>query len=95
MEADNTGTVLLPGAYVSVTIYGREIPDGFNIPRTALRDNSEVWAIQDGRLARKNVQVHGGDQASVIFTGDLLDGTQIITSSIALPVEGMLVNAQE
>jgi RND family efflux transporter MFP subunit len=95
MEPDDTGSILLPGAYVSVTLYGREIADGFSIPRTALRDNELIWSIEDSRLASKRIKVHGGDQDSIIFTSDFADGTAIITSSIALPVEGMLVKEQE
>jgi len=95
MEADQTGSILLPGAFVSVTLFGREVSDGFKIPRTALRDNSRVWAVEDGRLANKSVRVLGGDQNTVIFNGDIVDGTAVITSSIALPVEGMLVDSQE
>lgn len=95
MEPDDSGSILLPGAYVSVTLYGREITDGFRIPRTALRNNEQVWSIEDSRLASKRITIHGGDQESIIFTSDFADGTSIITSSIALPVEGMLVKDQE
>jgi RND family efflux transporter MFP subunit len=95
MEADETGSILLPGAYVSVTLFGRDISDGFTLPRTALRENSRIWAVEDGRLALKSVQVQGGDQDSVVCTSDITNGTPVITSSIALPVEGMLVSSQE
>jgi RND family efflux transporter MFP subunit len=95
MEADSSGAILLPGAYVSVTLMGKVIDSGFNLPRTALRPNNRIWAVEDGRLALKSISIQGGDQDSIVFQGDIEDGTLIITSNIALPVEGMLVTPKE
>ena len=92
METDESGGILLPGAYVNVSLIGRTIEDGFSIPRTALRENNRIWTVEEGRLALKPIKVRGGDQTSVVFTGDLTDGTEVITSAIALPINGMLVN---
>ena len=65
---------------------------GIGVPRSAVVDgNAVLVATREGTLARRTVTVAWGDQQVASVRGELEDGDQVITSSIATPIEGMPV----
>ena len=83
---------LLIGDYVRVEIEGHELKDVIKIPRTALRDNSNVWiASDDGHLLIRQVKVVWRYPEYVLLKDGFNENEQLIVSDLATPVEGMVV----
>jgi multidrug efflux pump subunit AcrA (membrane-fusion protein) len=91
-EQPGSGLPLLPGANVEVVIEGRSIEQAITIPRVALRDGTRVWLVDDdGELAERAVTVGWRERDSVVVTAGLEPGERVVTSPIATPIVGMLV----
>ena len=85
-------TPLLIGEYVRVKILGRKLDGVFQIPRTALRDNSSVWIVKENKILEiRKVQPVWRDADVVLLKDDLKSGEHLIVSDLAAPVEGMTV----
>ncbi|MCP4500386.1 MAG: efflux RND transporter periplasmic adaptor subunit [Deltaproteobacteria bacterium] len=83
---------LLINSYVDVSIEGKSMPDGLEIPRAALRDGNTVWVVNDKtRLERRNVQVVWREPSRLLVKGSLQAGDRVVTSPMAMPIDGMLV----
>ncbi len=91
---------LLLGSYVTVEISGKTMADVAELPRSAVRnleeagagglDDEALWVMdKDGRLKVEPVKVAWRMPDSVFVSTDLRDGTRVVTSSIATPVNGM------
>lgn len=90
------GLPLLPGAYVDVYLEGVPVDDVFEVPRSAVVDGHYVLvASPQGTLQRRTVEVAWGDERVAAVRGDLEHGEEVITSSIATPIEGMPVQVIE
>jgi RND family efflux transporter MFP subunit len=90
LEDPQSGPPLLIGAFVDLTIYGRRLRDVFVVPREALREDDEVWLLNEaGRLEMRQVQVLHAQRDAVFVQRGLSDGARLVTSSIVTPVEGM------
>lgn len=84
---------LLINSYVDVNIEGKPMPEGIEIPRAALRDGNTVWVVNDKtRLERRAVQVVWREPQRLLVKGSLKNGDRVVTSPMALPIDGMLVN---
>jgi len=83
---------LIIGEYVRVGIEGEELHNVFRIPRTALRNDREIWiADEDGRLAIRPVRIVWRDEESVLVQDGLQTGELLVVSDLAVPVDGMAV----
>jgi len=86
---------LLAGARVSVRFTGKAIENVFKIPRIALHTNDSVYLLnKDNRLTKKTIETVWRDE-NTIWTRSLSSGDRLITSPIALPVEGMQLSEQK
>lgn len=89
------GLPLLPGAYVDVRIEGRSIPGAFAIPQVAIYDGDTVWIADDqDRLASRTVEVVWGDERVAVLRAGLEDGDRVVTTPLALPLEGTPLDIQ-
>ncbi|MEE4358576.1 MAG: efflux RND transporter periplasmic adaptor subunit [Desulfococcaceae bacterium] len=91
-NAENSGTApppMLIGEYVRVAIQGREIPDVYRIPRTALRDNNTVWIEEEGKLRIRPVEIVWRDSDTVFLASGVENGENLIVSDIPAPIENM------
>jgi RND family efflux transporter MFP subunit len=80
---------LLTGARVTVDFIGKAVENVYKIPRNAMRQNNTVFLLnKDNRLEKQVVETAWRDVAN-IWTRSLKNGDRLITSPIALPVEGM------
>lgn len=83
---------LLIGEFVQVEIAGDRIEHAFRIPRRALRDNDRVWLVSTaGALEIRPITITWRGEDTVLATGGLKEGEQIIVSDLATPVDGMQV----
>ncbi|MCG8691686.1 MAG: efflux RND transporter periplasmic adaptor subunit [Minwuiales bacterium] len=73
-------TPIRPGAFVEVQIADRLYPSVIRLPETVLYDDDTVYVVNDGRLARRKVEIAGRDGNSVLLRGDLKDGEQVVVT---------------
>jgi RND family efflux transporter MFP subunit len=88
--ADEDLPVLLLGAFVRAEITGRELQDVLSLDRAWVRDNNTLWVMdRDDKLAiRRPPLIYSG--ITEVYVGDGLEaGDRIITSELAVAVEGM------
>ena len=94
-DPEKSALPLLPGAYVEVIFEGLVASQVSRIPRAALYGGDTVWVTQDGTLARRTVEVAGGDGEAVLVSNGLKSGDAIITTALSLPVAGTPVETAE
>jgi len=83
---------ILIGEYVRIEIEGRNLPNVYRIPRAALRDNSDIWVVdQDGKLDIRRVEILWRDAETVLLREGLRPDDQLIVSDLPAPVNGMPV----
>lgn len=76
--------------FVQVEIEGRPVTSAYKIPRTAMRENQQVWlADTEDQLVIKPVTVVWQDDTNVYVTDGLSPGDRLIESAIATPVDNM------
>jgi len=93
LNADDQDRVpLLIGEYVRVEIQGRKLDHVFQIPRTALRDNSSVWiAGENQTLEIRKVRPVWRDADIVLLQDGLNPQERLIVSDLPGAVERMSV----
>jgi len=93
LNADDQDRVpLLIGEYVRVEILGRKLEHVFQIPRTALRDNSSVWIVTENQtLEIRKVRPVWRDADIVLLQNGLNPQERLIISDLPAAVEGMSV----
>ena len=83
---------LLIGEYVRVEIQGPVLEGVVRLPRSALRDNADVWIMKDDcTLQIREVDVVWRDADTVLVRDSLTDEEQVVVSDLAAPVQGMLL----
>ncbi|MEE4265298.1 MAG: efflux RND transporter periplasmic adaptor subunit [Desulfobacteraceae bacterium] len=83
---------ILIGEYVRIEIEGRNLPNVYRIPRTALRDNSDIWVVdRDGKLDIRRVEILWRDAETVLLREGLKPEDQLIVSDLPAPINGMPV----
>ncbi|MBX7082210.1 MAG: efflux RND transporter periplasmic adaptor subunit [Nannocystaceae bacterium] len=90
------GLPLLVGRYVEVELAGRLLSGVFELPRTALRDDTMVWVVDEQqRLQRREIHVAWREQAMVYVDRGLQRGDRVVTTPLATATEGMKVSIAE
>ncbi len=83
---------LLPGAYVDIVIEGRVVGRVLPVPRAAVIDGDRVWVVTEDRtLASRTLSVRWRDPDRLFVADGLEAGARVVTSPLALPIEGMAV----
>ncbi|MCH2135552.1 MAG: efflux RND transporter periplasmic adaptor subunit [Phycisphaerales bacterium] len=83
---------LLLGEFVSARLEGPKVDSVLQLPRRVLRDDDVLWVMGvDDRLAIRSAKVLGGSIETVVVDAQLEPGERLVTSSIAVPVEGLLL----
>lgn len=91
VENPAAGVGLRPGAFVEVLVPDTEFSDVVRLPSTAVFDGDTVYAIQDGKLASRNISVVSTSGADVLVRGDLKPGERVMTTRLSLPGDGVRV----
>ena len=88
--------MLLIGEYVRVQIEGEELKNVYRIPRPALRNDTEVWIVdEENKLAIRSVKTIWRDEGSVVLQDDFRSGETLVVSDLAAPVAGMPVRVDQ
>jgi RND family efflux transporter MFP subunit len=81
---------LLLGAYGNVEIDAGTLEDAVAVPREALRGDDTVYVLaEDGTLDIREVDVAWEDTETVLVTGGLAGGEQLVTSRLPGAMKGM------
>jgi RND family efflux transporter MFP subunit len=81
---------LLIGAFVRAEIKARALQDVITLQRSWLRDDDRVWVMgPDRKLAIRQPQIIYRGANQVFVRGGLQPGDQVVTSELAVAVEGM------
>jgi RND family efflux transporter MFP subunit len=83
---------LAAGLFVTVEIQGRTLENAAVIPRSALRENSTVWVVDEqGQLVFRRVDVARLGTGQAILRTGLKDGDRLVTSGLKAVTDGMKV----
>jgi len=79
--ANVSGDNLKDGMYFKAIIEGRIIPNSFVVPRKAIVNNNAIFYVDNGKLARKNIDILLSGEHDVYIRG--LDSlTEVITEPL-------------
>lgn len=81
----------LLGEYVRLEIEGAVLNNVISLPRVALRENDTVWTVQNSTLHIQPVNVVWRDTDTVFITDGLADGSRVVVSELATPIQDMTV----
>jgi multidrug efflux pump subunit AcrA (membrane-fusion protein) len=89
----NLNSFFLPGNYVKVKIEGMMFKNVAKIPRHVLDNEQFVYTMEDGKLARRKVDLVAiqGNDAVIKYAGN--DDMDIITTILQKPLIGMPVKS--
>jgi RND family efflux transporter MFP subunit len=95
-NAEQNKLQLLIGEYVRIEIEGRQLQNVYRIPRTALRDDANLWIVSnDGKLDIRKVVIIWRDPQTVLLREGLEPGDRLIVSDLAGPIQGMPVQVAD
>ena len=81
---------MLIGEYVRVSFEGPPLSDVYRIPRSALHSDNQIWVLgKEEKLAIRPVETLWRDEENVYVRDGLNPGDLLITSALAVPVDGM------
>ena len=93
--APTTGdTPLRPGAFVELRLPDRAYDNAAQLPETALHDERTVYAVEDGRLVPRAVDLLARIGNDVVVRGALKPGDVVVTSRFAEIGPGAKVTAR-
>jgi len=94
LPLDKTLLSLRSGQYVKANIDGQTLANVFVVPRTAVREGSEVLLLIEGKtIERKPVEVVWRDQTHSIINAGLNEGQVLVTTSLPIVANGTPVLA--
>ena len=93
---DEKKPMLLIGEYVRVSIEGEELHNVYRVPRSALRNDREVWIVdEESKLAIRPVKTIWRDQDTVVVRDGFKPGEALVISDIPAPVAGMDLRVEQ
>jgi len=96
LEDANAGREkLFLGSFVKLEIELPTLQDAIRLPRTHVRSGDTVWVWQDEQLEIRKLAIRHRESEDLIITKGLVDGDQIITSSLPVATPGMRVRLEE
>jgi multidrug efflux pump subunit AcrA (membrane-fusion protein) len=93
VDAPRSGIELFEGQYLSGTIVGEGIEDAVAIPQALLREDAQVWVVEDGKLALQPVEVVFRFAESVAVRG-LSEGELMVDQRLGGAFVGMPVRTE-
>lgn len=94
LNRSEQGMPLAVGLYVDAEIRGRQVEDGYVIPRDALRAGDKVYVVNDaGKLEIREVIVAHSTASEAIVASGLAVGERVVVSSIRNAIPGMSLEA--
>ena len=63
------------------------------LPRSAVRGSNEIWVEQDGKLAKREINILRASRHEVVARADFAPGDRLVLTRLAAPMNGMKVEA--
>jgi len=80
------------GMFVDIQLKGKFLDNVISIPRKALRNNQQVWLIdEENRLRIKQVEIARREKEQLLISAGLSVGERIVTTSLSAAADGMLL----
>lgn len=86
---------LIPGMFCAVEIRGKQVPDAYRIPRSALNESNRVFIVVDDKLEARSVHVVREIGEELIVDDGLAPGDQIVINRLRAPVDGLAVRIRQ
>ena len=83
----------LPGNYVTLKIWGKRLSNVAKIPRYVVDNDSYVYTLEEGKLARRKVDVVAIQKDVAIINNTVPDDMQIVTTILQRPLIGMEIKS--
>lgn len=93
LKSPSPATPLILNDYVKVVIEGKSLGEVFNLPRSLVRDNGQVWVFDQGRLAIRDIHMVWSDDTHVYIDSGLAQGDCVIRSNLSGAVNGMEIRS--
>ncbi|WP_422364602.1 efflux RND transporter periplasmic adaptor subunit [Pyruvatibacter mobilis] len=94
LETKGTETPLRPGAFVEVRLPDTRYTQVALLPETALFDGDTIYAIVDGRLEPRKVEVATRTPEGILVSGNLAEGDQVLVTRFNEAGPGVRVDIQ-
>ena len=89
-NGEHSALPLLIGSFVQAEIEGRDVVTAVEIPRAWVQEGERVYVLTDeNTLSIRNVEILWSRRDTFLIGDGLDDGDQVVTSPVAVPVEGM------
>lgn len=96
LESSESNIPLTVGLFVEAAITGRTYDNLIRLPRSALRNDDEVYIVNtDSTLSRRQVSVLKTDFDYIYIAEGIKPGEQVCTSSIQTFIEGMPITVKQ
>ncbi len=94
LETKGTETPLRPGAFVEVRLPDTRYTQVALLPETALFNGDTIYAIVDGRLEPRKVEVATRTPEGILVSGNLAEGDQVLVTRFNEAGPGVRVDIQ-
>ena len=74
------------GQYMKAVFNGKEIENVMEIPRNSVFNFNEVFVVENGRLAKREITIHKINEKTLIFSG-IEEGTELVVEPLINAVE--------
>ncbi|QEG22100.1 efflux RND transporter periplasmic adaptor subunit [Mariniblastus fucicola] len=86
---DNGAPPLILDSLLTTEIQGKAVERVVRLDREYVRDEDTVWAMRDGKLEIQPVTVEYRDSEFAYISDGLVDGDEVVISTLATPAEGI------
>ncbi len=92
LQSKTSSTELSNGLFVELQFLGDKLDSSFSIPRSALRNDSQVWiADQENRLRLRSVEILRREKQQLILQQGVNNGEKLILTTLSGAAEGLLL----
>ena len=84
-------TPLKIGQYVTALLEGKTVPDALVIPNNAIYQGTYVYVVENGILARRDIDILWQNEAEAIVSTGLMAGDQLVTTALGQVTSGIRV----
>jgi RND family efflux transporter MFP subunit len=84
-------TPLKIGQYVTALLEGKTVPDALVIPNNAIYQGTYVYVVEDGILARRDIDILWQNEAEAIVSSGLAAGDSLVTTALGQVTSGVRV----
>jgi RND family efflux transporter MFP subunit len=92
LAGDANLPTLETGLFVDIELYGNRLDNLISIPRDALRNNQQVWIVDENNLLRlRQVEIVRREKDQLLISQGVSAGEKLITTTLSAAADGMLL----